>query len=259
MHRIEMLNGNKEFCQEFLTDVRVPDTRPDRRGRRRLDGRHPLDVPRADGVQLAARHHARRARCTPAAVARSVRASPSDAGRLDDPQARDLIGEARMLDLVGARAQAPHRPGHHDRDDVRPGLGHRPAVRRPRGGPAHHHRLRARRRAPARRGPTTTATLAGVRQRLPDAPGGLHRRRHHRDGRQRHQRAGARACPGSAPSTATSPSATSPGAPHTPELSTTSGVDLADMRHRICGQINLFIRCGLPVWRRRLRTCVWGT
>ena len=21
-----MLNGNKEFCQEFLTDVRVPDT-----------------------------------------------------------------------------------------------------------------------------------------------------------------------------------------------------------------------------------------
>src|SRR3546814_3756642 len=26
MHRIEMLNGNKEFCQEFLSDVRVPDT-----------------------------------------------------------------------------------------------------------------------------------------------------------------------------------------------------------------------------------------
>jgi alkylation response protein AidB-like acyl-CoA dehydrogenase len=26
MHRIEMLNGNREFCQEFLSDVRVPDT-----------------------------------------------------------------------------------------------------------------------------------------------------------------------------------------------------------------------------------------
>ena len=26
VHRIEMLNGFKEFCQEFLTDVRVPDT-----------------------------------------------------------------------------------------------------------------------------------------------------------------------------------------------------------------------------------------
>ena len=25
VHRIEMLNGNKEFCQEFLSDVRVPD------------------------------------------------------------------------------------------------------------------------------------------------------------------------------------------------------------------------------------------
>ena len=26
VHRIEMLNGSREFCQEFLTDVRVPDT-----------------------------------------------------------------------------------------------------------------------------------------------------------------------------------------------------------------------------------------
>ena len=26
VHRIEMLNGTKEFCQEFMTDVRVPDT-----------------------------------------------------------------------------------------------------------------------------------------------------------------------------------------------------------------------------------------
>src|SRR4051794_6876838 len=26
MHRIEMLNGNREFCQEFFSDVRVPDS-----------------------------------------------------------------------------------------------------------------------------------------------------------------------------------------------------------------------------------------
>jgi alkylation response protein AidB-like acyl-CoA dehydrogenase len=26
INRIEMLNGSKEFCQEFLTDVRVPDS-----------------------------------------------------------------------------------------------------------------------------------------------------------------------------------------------------------------------------------------
>ena len=30
VHRIEMLNGSREFCQEFLTDVRVPDTDRDR-------------------------------------------------------------------------------------------------------------------------------------------------------------------------------------------------------------------------------------
>lgn len=26
VHRIEMLNGSREFCQEFLTDLRIPDT-----------------------------------------------------------------------------------------------------------------------------------------------------------------------------------------------------------------------------------------
>ena len=26
VHRIEMLNGNQEFCQEFFSDVRVPDS-----------------------------------------------------------------------------------------------------------------------------------------------------------------------------------------------------------------------------------------
>ena len=26
IHRIEMLNGSREFCQEFITDVRIPDT-----------------------------------------------------------------------------------------------------------------------------------------------------------------------------------------------------------------------------------------
>ena len=65
VHRIEMLNGFKEFCQEFLTDVRVPDT--DRVGDvdDGLDGRHPVDVPRAHAAQLALRHHARPATCAP--------------------------------------------------------------------------------------------------------------------------------------------------------------------------------------------------
>ena len=100
VHRIEMLNGSKEFCQEFLTDVRRPRHRPDRRGRRRLDGRHPLDVPRAD-----ARPTRRSSPCPAGMTARGrwrVLVTPvaREAGRLDDPYVRDLVGEARMLDVV---------------------------------------------------------------------------------------------------------------------------------------------------------------
>ena len=50
LHRIEMINGSREFCQEFMTDLRVPDSRPRRRGRPGLDRRHPLDVPRANAM-----------------------------------------------------------------------------------------------------------------------------------------------------------------------------------------------------------------
>src|SRR4029077_461767 len=98
LHRIEMINGSKEFCQEFITDLRVPDS--DRVGdvdqgwtvgtrwmfheknamgggspyvtgtmepRRKTHGRDPL-------VELA------------------------DApGHLDEPRTLELIGEATML------------------------------------------------------------------------------------------------------------------------------------------------------------------
>ncbi|ABW11064.1 acyl-CoA dehydrogenase domain protein [Parafrankia sp. EAN1pec] len=99
VHRIEMLNGNKEFCQEFLTDVRVPDS--DRIGEvddgwtvgtrwmfhERMLHNSPLVTIPADGARgtIRATHLVEIAR---------------DAGRLDDPLARDLIGEGRMLDLV---------------------------------------------------------------------------------------------------------------------------------------------------------------
>ncbi|MEX5709721.1 MULTISPECIES: acyl-CoA dehydrogenase family protein [Parafrankia] len=99
VHRIEMLNGNKEFCQEFLTDVRVPDT--DRIGEvddgwtvgtrwmfhERMLHNSPLVTIPADGARgtIRATHLVEIAR---------------DAGRLEDPLARDLIGEGRMLDLV---------------------------------------------------------------------------------------------------------------------------------------------------------------
>ena len=98
VHRIEMLNGNKEFCQEFLTDVRVPDS--DRIGE--------VD----DGWTVGTRwmFHERMLYSSPLVTVpdgtmRSGDSAPMlsvarDAGRIDDPVARDLVGEAWMLDAV---------------------------------------------------------------------------------------------------------------------------------------------------------------
>ena len=85
VHRIEMLNGNKEFCQEFLTDVRRARHRPRRRGGRRMDRRHPVDVPRADALQLAA-------------------TSPS-------PRGRGAATTATSLVAARPRRRPPGRPG----------------------------------------------------------------------------------------------------------------------------------------------------
>jgi alkylation response protein AidB-like acyl-CoA dehydrogenase len=105
VHRIEMLNGSKEFCQEFLTDVRVPDT--DRIGA--------VD----DGWTVGTRwmFHERMLTNSPLVTmpegsthgsvgATAVLAVAHDAGRLDDPEIRGLVGEARMLDLVGRELRA---------------------------------------------------------------------------------------------------------------------------------------------------------
>lgn len=100
VHRIEMLNGNKEFCQEFISDVRVPDG--DRIGE--------VD----DGWTVGTRWmiHERMLYSSPYVTypVGTIRGndSPSalldvarSAGRADDAHVRDLIGEAIMLDLVG--------------------------------------------------------------------------------------------------------------------------------------------------------------
>jgi alkylation response protein AidB-like acyl-CoA dehydrogenase len=99
VHRIEMLNGNREFCQEFLSDVRVPDS--DRIGE--------VD----DGWTVGTRwmFHERMLLNSPLVTmpAGATRATDGGistlhvaraAGRLQDPTARDLVGEARMLDVV---------------------------------------------------------------------------------------------------------------------------------------------------------------
>jgi len=99
IRRIERLNGSTESCEEFLTDVRVPDS--DRIGA--------VD----DGWTVGSRwmHHERVGSNSPyvtrpVAASASVRRGSSlteiagAAGRLDDPTAQGLIGEARMLQLV---------------------------------------------------------------------------------------------------------------------------------------------------------------
>ena len=101
IHRIEMLNGSREFCQEFLSDVRVPDS--DRIG----------DVD--DGWTVGTRwmFHERMLTNSPLVTvpvgfthaggsggASSLDVLARTAGRLADPYVRDLMGEARVLDIV---------------------------------------------------------------------------------------------------------------------------------------------------------------
>jgi alkylation response protein AidB-like acyl-CoA dehydrogenase len=100
VHRIELLNGSKEFCQEFLTDVRVPDS--DRIG----------DVD--DGWTVGSRwmFHERMLGNSPlvtvpvgygnagSSASSLIAVAARQAGRSSDPCVRDLIGEARVLDIV---------------------------------------------------------------------------------------------------------------------------------------------------------------
>jgi alkylation response protein AidB-like acyl-CoA dehydrogenase len=99
VHRIEMLNGSKEFCQEFLTDVRVPDS--DRVGE--VDG----------GWTVGTRwmYHERMLFSSPlvttpkgnqhgAAGSGALVAVARELGRDEDPTAHELIGRARTLELA---------------------------------------------------------------------------------------------------------------------------------------------------------------
>jgi alkylation response protein AidB-like acyl-CoA dehydrogenase len=104
VHRIEMLNGSREFCQEFLTDVRVPDS--DRVG----------EVDEGWTVGTRWMFHERMLYNSPLVTfppgttrggsdASTTYTIARDAGRLDEPIARDLIGEGRMLDVVAHALQ----------------------------------------------------------------------------------------------------------------------------------------------------------
>jgi len=99
INRIEMLNGSKEFCQEYMTDLRVPDS--DRVG----------DIDGGWTVGTRWMFHERRLFSSPLVTVPSgqphggVSSSflvdvARDSGRIDDPRSLELIGEARMLELA---------------------------------------------------------------------------------------------------------------------------------------------------------------
>jgi alkylation response protein AidB-like acyl-CoA dehydrogenase len=99
VRRIEMLNGSQEFCEEFLTDVRIPDGD-------RIGG---VD----EGWTVGSRWmmHERMSYNSPLVTAprgtmhgragRSLVDLAEAAGRLEDPRALDLIAESRILAVVG--------------------------------------------------------------------------------------------------------------------------------------------------------------
>jgi alkylation response protein AidB-like acyl-CoA dehydrogenase len=103
IHRIEMLNGSREFCQEFITDVRIPDS--DRVGEvdegwtvgtrwmyheRTVSGGSPY-VTRATGPTT---------RRGPGGGAHALAQRIDSAHHLDLNRRYELVGEARALDLV---------------------------------------------------------------------------------------------------------------------------------------------------------------
>jgi alkylation response protein AidB-like acyl-CoA dehydrogenase len=104
LHRIEMLNGSKEFCQEFFTDVRIPDA--DRIG----------DVDDGWTVGIRWLYHERSFALSPHLIRppgggelgvgadSSLIGLARASGRLDDPIARDMIGEVRADSIVAREA-----------------------------------------------------------------------------------------------------------------------------------------------------------
>jgi len=104
VYRIEMLNGSREFCQEFITDLRIPDT--DRIGEvddgwtvgtrwmyheRTFSGGSPYVM-----RPLGRRH----GRANAEGATRLLRVARQN-GHLGDDRIWELIGEAYADDLVG--------------------------------------------------------------------------------------------------------------------------------------------------------------
>jgi alkylation response protein AidB-like acyl-CoA dehydrogenase len=106
VHRIEMLNGAKEFCQEFISDVYIPDT--DRIGE--VDGGWTVGTRwMVHEKSLAISRHFIRPSGGRSGGSSGGSASVGlarRAGRLHDPVTRQLIGESHALELVSAEASS---------------------------------------------------------------------------------------------------------------------------------------------------------
>lgn len=101
VHQIEMLNGARDFCQEFLTDVRVPDS--DRIGE--VNGGWTVGTRWMYHERLLSESPYVTVPEKPAISDRSPVEIACRAGTVDEPGVRDLVGEAHVLEVVGAELQ----------------------------------------------------------------------------------------------------------------------------------------------------------
>ena len=161
IHRIEMLNGFKDFCQEFITDVRVPDSA-------RIG-----DVDQGWTIGTRWMFHERMLHNSPYVTSATGNAGSArrslhnvdiarDSGRIDDP-IEPRPARRGVHAGAGRRGDpAPDRRGHLDRHDVRPGRVGRSAVRRRLDDAPDVDRLRARRLERAPPGTTTDGAAAEI-------------------------------------------------------------------------------------------------
>jgi alkylation response protein AidB-like acyl-CoA dehydrogenase len=106
LHRIEMINGSKEFCQEFMTDVRVPDS--DRVGD--IDQGwtvgtrwmfHEKNAMGGDSPYVTGTFHTGALEAIDP-ITELLHAT----GRAGDPRAQELLGQAHMLTLARSALSA---------------------------------------------------------------------------------------------------------------------------------------------------------
>ena len=159
IHRIEMLNGSREFCQEFMTDVRIPDSQ--RIGQVdqgwTVAGAGCTTSAPSPAARPTSPHRPASRPCSsipPAAHPRSCRCPRPGPSRGHSGEGAD-----RRVARPGTGRQRPHRPHRRadpDRRRHRPVGRHHPAVVRRGRGAELHHRLRTRRGPTRWPGPTTS-------------------------------------------------------------------------------------------------------